>query len=158
MSLVFWYVWGVRGCGGPPKNHMSITIVSFTSKDYFKHFLLSWKNWVIMRLSVKKKKKKKSKEGVLLRCSELRIQCCHYIGLGHSYDLGSIPGPETSPCCWCNQREREIKGVQQACGRTWNRATAEWLALLEQLYHTQCAFNSWKHSHTFYLPTILQCE
>lgn len=39
----------------------------------------------------------------------------------------------------CYQLEKPsheaIKGVQQDCGRTENRATAEWLALLEQLHH-----------------------
>ena len=39
------------------------------------------------------------KEGILLWCGGLRIQCGHYSSLGHCCGIGSIPGLGTSTCC-----------------------------------------------------------
>lgn len=62
VSFVSWYIWGWGTEMGQPETTMlqifilSITFISFSSKDCFKYFLLnSWKNQVIKRFKMFKK-------------------------------------------------------------------------------------------------------
>ena len=51
--------------------------------------------------------KKNHKKWSSLGAYELRIQRCHYCGLGSCCDVGLIPGLGTSSCCeWCQKTKR----------------------------------------------------
>ena len=52
----------------------------------------------------------RQKLGVLLWCSRLRIQCCHWSGLSHCWGAGTIPGPGMSTCCRRAPHQKKLKG------------------------------------------------
>ena len=47
--------------------------------------------------------------GVPVWLSRLRIWHCHYSGLGHYIDMGSIPGLGTSTCHGCDPKMKQSK-------------------------------------------------
>ena len=69
---------------------------------------LAWEPPYAVRAAPEKDKKKRggSIKGILVWCSELKIQHCHCRGLGHCCGPGSTPSLEISACCGCSQKKK----------------------------------------------------
>ena len=74
---------------------------------------------------------------VPLRCSGLRIQCCHCCG------MGSILGPGTSTCCGCDppapQKKEAMKETSWYTGHHNTSQVSRKFSFLTASYHTTVA-------------------